>query len=438
MNNYRNSLFAGLIFISILASACGSDPQTTSDTEVPEDVASTTEATDEAAPTADGSANDPTTADPIKIGNVTSITNLGGTFDGYQAGVISYFEWLNDQGGIDGREVELITVDDEGDPAKNAAAVRGLVENDNIVATVGDATQGSTAGGAPFLEEQGIPSIGGWGNGEEWFGPYDNLFVIVSSQGEQRCAPWLADMAISEQAENVAFFGYDIPIGIQDIECHLAAWEAQGQDQPLVAPAYASLTQADYRPIVQPAIEANAENLIINVGPADVARIIEAAEQLGFEGNYFGGGGVQNSMMEALGPELSERIAGRLFGPSFALLPSNDDNELIQNFKEYIPTEFADDPFSVPGWAAGVIFTDAVKAAGVDSDALLEYMYDLPDGYDAQGLIGPQDYTRDELGPARCILYILWNGEAFEPTSTSEDGFQCSEVIDPQEYNAFK
>ncbi|MGY1773730.1 ABC transporter substrate-binding protein [Blastococcus sp. SYSU D00813] len=375
--------------------------------------------------------------DTIPIGNVSAITGMGGTFDGYRAGLVAYIDWLNQQGGIDGKQVELFLEDDEADPAKNAAAVRRLVEENGIIATVGDATQGSAAGGAPYLEEQGIPAIAGWGNGEEWFGQHENLFVIVSSQGEERCAPWLADMAIADEAQNVAFFGYDIPIGIQDIECHLAAWEAQDQEEPVAPPAYASLTQADYRPIIQPAIDAGAENLIVNIGASDMARFIQAAEQLGFEGNYYGGGGVSGSLMASLDAELAAAVAGRLFGPSFSALAS-DESEELANFAANIPAEYADDPFAVSGWAAGVVFADAVRAAGPDSAALMEHMYDLPSGYDANGLLGPLEYERGELGPARCVLYIVWNGSAFERSEFSGDGFNCSEIINPGDFNAYK
>jgi hypothetical protein len=169
----------------------------------------------------------------------------------------------------------------------------------------------------------------------------------------------------------------------------------------------------------------------------DIARIIEAAEQLGFEGDYYGGGGVTNVLMDALGPELSEQVSGRLFGPSFAALPS-DGNPAFEAFEEYIPDDFANDPFAIPGWAAGVIFTDAVEAVGTDSQALLDHMYDLPSGYDAQGLLGPVEYERGELGPANCVLYIVWDGDSFERADFSGDGFQCSEIIDPSEFNAFK
>jgi len=377
------------------------------------------------------------TGDTIPIGNVTAITGMGGTFDGYRAGLVAYVDWLNEQGGIDGKEVELFLEDDEADPAKNAAAVRRLVEEHGIIATVGDATQGSSAGGAPFLEERDIPAIAGWGNGEEWFGQHGNLFAIVSSQGEERCAPWLADMAIADDAQDVAFFGYDIPIGIQDIECHLASWEDQDQDEPVAPPAYASLTQADYRPIIQPAIDADAQNLIVNIGASDMARFIQAAEQLGFTGNYYGGGGVSGALMSALDADLAAAVEGRLFGPSFSAL-SSDENEELTNFAEYIPADYATDPFAVAGWAAGVVFADAVTEVGADSAALLEHMYDLPSDYDAHGLLGPLDYTKDELGPANCILYIVWNGTEFERADMSGDGFNCSDIIDPGEFDAFK
>ena len=58
----------------------------------------------------------------VKVGNISSIAGLGGVFAGFQAGVKGFFEYYNANGGIDGTQVELITVDDAADPARRPPA----------------------------------------------------------------------------------------------------------------------------------------------------------------------------------------------------------------------------------------------------------------------------------------------------------------------------
>lgn len=372
-------------------------------------------------------------SDEIKVGHVASIAGMGGTFESWDAGVKSYFTWLNSNGGIDGKKIDLISKDDGGDPAKNAALARELVNEEGVVAMVGDATQGSSGGGAPFLEQKGIPSIGGWGNGEEWFGQYDNMFVIVSSQGEKVCAPWLAQMAIERKVQKPAFFGLDIPIGKADIECHLAGWEHAGEPAPVMAPNYSSVDQADFRPAVEQALHAGADALVNNMAVGGTQRLITAAEQAGFKGQYIGGGSIGAALISGLSPALKKSLAGRLFGPSFTAPISS---AAAKDFRGAIPEKYATDPFALAGWASGVMLTDAIKAVGPDSKKIMDYMYDLPKGYDAEGLLGPIRYERGHLGPAQCTQMRVFDGKDLVPVA-GEEKFVCADLINPSDYKKY-
>jgi branched-chain amino acid transport system substrate-binding protein len=347
--------------------------------------------------------------------------------------VKAYFEWLNKNGGIDGKKVELISKDDGGDPAQNAALARDLVEVEGVVAMVGEATQGSSGGGAGYLEQKGIPSIGGWGNGEEWFGQYDNMFVIVSSQGETSCAPWLTGMAVERDVERPAFFGLDIPIGITDIQCHLSGWEKLGKDAPVTSPDYSAIDQADFRPAVKKALDADADALINNMAVGGTQRLITAAEQSGFEGEYIGGGAVGAALISGLSPALKQSLNGRLFGPSFTTPVTGD---AAADFRDTIAEKYSTDPFALAGWASGVMVADAIEAVGADSGKIMDYMYDLPEGYDAQGLLGPLSYERGNLGPAKCTQMQVFDGETMVPADESGE-FICADLIDPTEYTKF-
>ena len=49
-------------------------------------------------------------------------------------GMQAYFEYINKQGGINGRKIELIIADDQFNPAKTVVETRRLVENDGVFA----------------------------------------------------------------------------------------------------------------------------------------------------------------------------------------------------------------------------------------------------------------------------------------------------------------
>ncbi len=76
------------------------------------------------------------TGAPIKIGAV--MTNVPGIefIDGPNTSK-AYFKCVNDNGGINGRPIELIVENDEVDPAKASAAATKLIEKDNVLAVVG-------------------------------------------------------------------------------------------------------------------------------------------------------------------------------------------------------------------------------------------------------------------------------------------------------------
>lgn len=74
-------------------------------------------------------------------------------------GLVNYLEYVNSNGGIDGRQITLIHEDDEGDSAKAISYIEQFVEDDKVFAIVehfGTAQVGATL---DYLKESGIPSV---------------------------------------------------------------------------------------------------------------------------------------------------------------------------------------------------------------------------------------------------------------------------------------
>jgi ABC-type branched-subunit amino acid transport system substrate-binding protein len=102
-----------------------------------------------------------TPGDAIVIGQSAPVTGpVADAFKGVLAGEKMAFDQINRKGGINGRRVDLILLDDAYDTRRTVENVKTLIERDNVVALTG---LGSTAGvGAalPLLAEKKVPLVG--------------------------------------------------------------------------------------------------------------------------------------------------------------------------------------------------------------------------------------------------------------------------------------
>ena len=107
---------------------------------------------------------------PIVLGAVGTKSGLvGSALENGFRGLAVWERWVNANGGIQGRPVRVIQVDDAADPAKHAAAVRRLILEEGVVAFIGNIAPFTFSAGLPLLEDAGIPAIGGDGGDGAWF-----------------------------------------------------------------------------------------------------------------------------------------------------------------------------------------------------------------------------------------------------------------------------
>jgi branched-chain amino acid transport system substrate-binding protein len=111
----------------------------------------------------------------IKLGYVTSQTGIASsTFKGGDAGAKARIDLQNEQGGIDGRKIELVTADDGGALGPKGAA-QELVETEKVFGVID--LSAFVVSAAPYLQQAGVPVTGGAFDGPEWGEqPYTNMF----------------------------------------------------------------------------------------------------------------------------------------------------------------------------------------------------------------------------------------------------------------------
>lgn len=107
---------------------------------------------------------------PIVIG---SVSNLSGPAGAAQKSAVEAAQiWVrmtNDRNGLDGHAVRYVAVDDGSDPARHAAAVKDLVENQHVLAFLSQAASTTHQGARSYLEKAQVPVIGGELLGAVWY-----------------------------------------------------------------------------------------------------------------------------------------------------------------------------------------------------------------------------------------------------------------------------
>jgi branched-chain amino acid transport system substrate-binding protein len=130
-------------------SACGDDDDSTSSSSTGTSTTSTVE-----------SGSKPS-GDPIKLGFICSCTGAQkAVFSGTQKVIEAWASDVNANGGINGSPVEVTAKDDGGDPAKALQAAKELVEDDEVIAIVGN-TSLADASWAEYVSKAGVPVVGG-------------------------------------------------------------------------------------------------------------------------------------------------------------------------------------------------------------------------------------------------------------------------------------
>jgi branched-chain amino acid transport system substrate-binding protein len=97
---------------------------------------------------------------PVKIGAILPMTGAAAVFGtSTEAGIRQAVRERNAAGGVRGATIELVVLDTMGKPAGAEVATRRLVDEEHVVALLGEATSSATLVAATIAQERGVPLI---------------------------------------------------------------------------------------------------------------------------------------------------------------------------------------------------------------------------------------------------------------------------------------
>ncbi len=99
------------------------------------------------------------TASEIKIGQTMPYSGPASAYSAQAKTELAYFQMINDQGGINGRKITLISVDDGFSPPKTVEQVRRLVEEDGVALIFNSVGTPTNSAVQKYLNDRKIPQL---------------------------------------------------------------------------------------------------------------------------------------------------------------------------------------------------------------------------------------------------------------------------------------
>ena len=169
---------------------------------------------------------------PIVIGASLSLTG-GFSSDGeaFQRGYQLWQSDVNSHGGILGRQVKLIILNDNSDPGKVTANYQKLITVDHVDLTFGPFSTLLTAPASVAVHRYGYAMVEGAGGGELVFQPKLNSVFDVSLPVASELAPlvaWIKSLPPSERPKTAAYPMAEDPFAIPPVQTAQKALQAIG------------------------------------------------------------------------------------------------------------------------------------------------------------------------------------------------------------------
>lgn len=336
---------------------------------------------------------------PIIVGNVGTYTGpAGGSLKNLPEGVQVWVKAVNDRGGIRGHKVQLVVVDDGGDPARHRAAVQDLVENKKVVAFLGNGEAISGQSSVEYLTQKQIAVIGNEG-GSDWF--YSSpVYFAPFPTGDTYWHSFINPLAQAVIPQGKTKFGSMACVEAVTCEQGAKVWHDQGVAKKAgfepVYRASISLAQPDFTAECLAARRAGAQVIAITADDSTVSRIAASCGRQDYRPVF--SWVVSATKIRQVNEENLDN--GVVVLNYFPWLKS--DTPATVEFQTAMKKFFkgAIEPPHAGGWVSAKVFEKAAERTGHPEEAagILDGLYGFK-GETVGGLTGPLTFTRGQNSP---------------------------------------
>jgi branched-chain amino acid transport system substrate-binding protein len=293
--------------------------------------------------------------EPIKIGAIntkqpgTDFTEIGRTAE-------AYFKCVNDNGGINGRPVQMVLETEATDPAQAAAAAKKLIETEKVAGIVGSTSIIECAVNHQYYEQQGYYVIGS-GIAPECYGTSNYAAV---NMGPRHSVTGATQYLIREGVKKLVLIQSKVP-GTEYIE---GGFLALAKQEGIPTESFAEPPPIqDANSVALKVVQAAGDNggVVVNFTPPEALKILQGAANQGLQDKVKWGCSTPcntDFLADTLGTTFDDKL-GVNAELSLVSIDAPDTNLYKKVLKDYAP-DIPLGSFSQFGFLEARIATDAM------------------------------------------------------------------------------
>lgn len=295
----------------------------------------------------------------ILVGEFGSLTGGTATFGQSQHnGVTMAVEEINAAGGVLGKKIKVLVEDDQSKPEEAATAVTKLINQDRVVAVIGEVASSRTLAAAPIAQANKIPLISSASTNPRVTQVGDYIFrvcFIDPFQGSVM-AKFAANTLKFKKVAVLYDVRNDYSVGLRNFFSE--TFKSLGGE--IVGEQSYSEGDSDFRAQLTQLKSLAPEGIYVPGYYTEVGTIARQARELGITVPLMGGDGWDSPKLTEIG---GAAIEGSYLSNHYSV---NDPSPAIQKFVGAYQTKFgaAPDALAGLGYDAVYVLADAIKRAG--------------------------------------------------------------------------
>lgn len=367
------------------------------------------------------------TDDKIRIGVFAPLSGpvMAYGFDPVN-GARMYYDKINKEGGIHGRQIELVVKDDRCNANDLVAAVKELVERDGVFLLHGGSCSAQTMAAVEYVQRSQVPLVVLAASGDGLVYPVSRYIFGAFATTQHASGASMVEFSTEHlNAKKIAYVNHDDIYGTWNLEGTAFTAEKNGAELNVQS------INPEITDVTAPIIRLRAGNpdvLHLAVYARPLALLIKKAHEAGMDVPIvLGVAGVAD--LQALAENVGSREALRnVYIQEMFNIEGNPDSQwVLDMYKEAYP-ELAARPghphnFMPLGVQSAMAVVKALEAAGPDltRERFLDAMETLE--FDSGLMAGPVKFSPDNHAANEAAIFIKWDGDS----STRVPGSYASE-----------
>jgi ABC-type branched-subunit amino acid transport system substrate-binding protein len=358
----------------------------------------------------------------IKIGQTVPHSGPGSLYGVLGRIGEAYFQMLNDKGGINGRKIKFLTMDDSYSAPKAVEATRRLVEQEEVLALYGSLGTAPQTAVHKYLNSKGVPQLLLNTGASKWNDPKNNKWTMAGLPLYPTEARILAKYVLSVKPNaKVAILYQNDDFGRDFLGPFKKVLADAGGNAKVIAEQTYDLTD--------PTVDSQLINLAnsgadvfynISTGKASSQSIRKVAE-LGWKPlQLLSAGSTGRSILSAAGFENAAGIVAIRYSKDAGVSRWEKDPDVMafeELRKKYLPTVDPDNTIAFAGYGQAVTMAEILRRCGdeLTRENVLKQASNLNGFHSPFFLDGiTYSYTPDDYTPMKTLYISIFNGKDWD------------------------